>query len=190
MKFYPKQVNKYFSNPKNVGVVENANAVGKWASFLCGVSVQFSLFIDEDSKRIIDAKFKTNGCGFVIAIADFVCENIIDDELTKLHGLEELEKQFEIEFGELPEDRMKCADICFEAIQDALANYRNSIIEEWAGEKALICTCFGVSEERIENQISLNNLQTVEEVGDTCNAGTGCGSCQPLIQEILDTNGW
>jgi NifU-like protein len=72
-------------------------------------------------------------------------------------------------------------------LQDAFADFRAFQIEEFAGEKALICTCFGVSEERIEKAITENNLQTVEEVGEFCRAGTGCGSCQPLIQEIIDS---
>jgi NifU-like protein len=187
MSFYPQKVNLRFSRPENVGVVVKANATGKWVSFLCGVAVRFSLQIDEETKEIIAAKFKTNGCGFVIASADFICEKIIGQKLTGLHGLEDLESELKSEFEEFPEDRKHCSDICFDAVQNALAEYRTSQIEEWSGEKALICTCFGVSEERIENEIKLNNLATVEEVGDVCNAGTGCGSCQPLIQEILDT---
>jgi NifU-like protein len=61
-------------------------------------------------------------------------------------------------------------------------------IEEFTGEKALICTCFGVSEETIERVIANNRCETVEEVSQKCNAGSGCGSCQPLIQEIIDSN--
>ncbi len=166
--------------------MQNPDASGRWASFLCGVAVKFSLRIDDKSKRITDAKFKTNGCGYVIATADFICEEIIGNELTKLHGLDDLENAFVGEFGEFPSGRKHCADTCFDALQNTLAEYRKSQVEEWTGEKALICTCFGVSEERIETEIALHNLQTVEAVGDVCNAGTGCGSCQPLIQEILD----
>ncbi|MGI8670186.1 MAG: iron-sulfur cluster assembly scaffold protein [Aridibacter sp.] len=187
MNFYPKKINEYFNSPKNVGVAENANADGRWASFICGVSVGFSLRINEESKKITNAKFTTNGCGFVIATADFICEKIVGNELTQLHGLEDLEFEIEREFGEFPENRRHCAEICFDALHNALAKYRTEKIEEWTGEKALICTCFSVSEERIESEIALHNLQTVEDVGDVCNAGTGCGSCQILIQEILDS---
>lgn len=190
MSFYPNKVNKRFNKPQNVGVVDSANANGKWASFLCGVSVRFSLQIDDDSKEIIEAKFKTNGCGFVIASAEFLCEKIVGNKLTELHGLEDLEIEFEREFGKFPIGRKHCSDICFDAMQNALAEYRTAQIEEWTGEKALICTCFGVSEELIEISIKENSLATVEDVGDVCNAGTGCGSCQPLIQEILDSQGF
>jgi NAD(P)H-nitrite reductase large subunit len=67
-----------------------------------------------------------------------------------------------------------------------LPDFRAFQIEEWSGEKALICTCFGVSEETIENLVKENSLETIEEVTAACNAGGGCGSCQPLIQEIID----
>jgi NifU-like protein len=185
--FYPKKVNNYFNSPKNIGFFEGANAIGKWASFICGVSIGVFLQINDDTKEIQEAKFKTNGCGFVIAAADFICQKIVGQKLTKLHGLEDLEKAFTNEFGEFPENRRHCAEVCFDALHNALAKYRTAQIEEWTGEKALICTCFGVSEERIEAEIALHNLQTVEDVGDVCNAGTGCGSCQILIQEILDS---
>ena len=48
----------------------------------------------------------------------------------------------------------------------------------------IICHCFEVSREEIENAIREKGLKTVEEVGEATNAGTGCGGCQ--IQEILD----
>ena len=50
----------------------------------------------------------------------------------------------------------------------------------------IICHCFEVSREEIENAIREKGLKTVEEVGEVTNAGTGCGGCQGQIQEILD----
>jgi NifU-like protein len=68
----------------------------------------------------------------------------------------------------------------------ALAGYRARRVEEFSGEKALVCTCFGVSEETIERVVAEYEIETVEQVTDFCKAGGGCGTCQPLIQEILD----
>ncbi len=185
--FYSAKICERFNEPKHIGSVDNANANGRWASFICGVSVRFSLNINGETKKIRDAKFKTNGCGFVIATADYLCERISGSKLTELRGLEDLENDFKRHYGEFPEGRGHCSDICFDALQNALAEYRSKQIEEWTGEKALICTCFGVSEGRIEKEIARTKLETVEAIGDICNAGTGCGSCQPLIQEILDS---
>ena len=50
----------------------------------------------------------------------------------------------------------------------------------------IICHCFEVSREEIENAIREKGLKTVEEVVEVTNAGTGCGGCQEQIQEILD----
>ena len=50
----------------------------------------------------------------------------------------------------------------------------------------IICHCFEVSREEIENAIREKGLKTVEEVGEVTNAGTCCGGCQEQIQEILD----
>ena len=50
----------------------------------------------------------------------------------------------------------------------------------------IICHCFEVIREEIENAIREKGLKTVEEVGEATNAGTGCGGCQEQIQEILD----
>ena len=50
----------------------------------------------------------------------------------------------------------------------------------------IICHCFEVSREEIENAIREKGLKTVEEVGEVTTAGPGCGGCQEQIQEILD----
>ena len=117
-----------------------------------------------------------------------MAEKITGKYLTELHGLDksELKTNLETELEKFPGSRVHCAEICFDALQGALADYRAFQIEEFAGEKALICTCFGVSEETIEKVIAESSAETVEEVGEICNAGTGCGSCQFLIQEMID----
>ena len=189
MSFYPKRISERVHAPKNVGEAMNADAVGTSATFVCGAVLRFTLQIDCETKRILEAKFKTNGCGFLIASADVSAENIVGVKLTDLHCLDReiLEEKIKSEFGEVAESRKHCRELALETLQLAFADFRRSQIEEWSGEKALICTCFGVSEETIENLVKNNSLETVEEVTDACNAGGGCGSCQPLIQEIIDT---
>ena len=187
--FYPEKINRRFHAPKNAGKVENANAVGTGASFVCGSFVRFFLHIDIQTKKIKEAKFKSNGCGFAMAAAEVLTEKTAGKHLTELHGLDknELKTEIEMELEKFSEARKHCLEICLEALQGALADFRAFQIEEFIGEKALICTCFGVSEERIEEVIFENQAETVEEIGEFCNAGTGCGSCQFLIQEIIDT---
>lgn len=185
MSFYPKEVSKRFSNPNNVGRAKFANAVGTNATFVCGSALRWTLQISD--KKIIEAKFQTNGCGFMIAAADVLAEIITGKELAELHGLENVENQIEAELGEFPDNRRHCLKLTIETLQAAFNDFRSAQLEEFSGEKALICTCFGVSEETIERVIAENYCETVEEVSQKCNAGSGCGSCQPLIQEIIDS---
>jgi len=191
MDFYPPKIGEKFHAPKNVGKAMGANAVGTNATFVCGAVLRFTLQIDRETKEILEAKFKTNGCGFLIASAETLAEKITGRHLTELHRFDRrvLESEIESEIGRFSEHRQHCLELVTESLQSALANFRALQIEEFAGEKALICTCFGVSEETIENLVEKNSLSTIEEVTDACRAGGGCGSCQPLIQEIIDTVG-
>jgi NifU-like protein len=86
----------------------------------------------------------------------------------------------------VPHDRLHCVALCCEALHEAAVHYRHTTLEEWTGEEALICTCFGVSERSIERVIAARSLHTVEQVTRACNAGGGCGSCHPLIEDMLD----
>ena len=188
MSFYPKKISEKFHAAKNVGKVSNSNAAGTSATFVCGAILRLTLRIETDTKEILDARFQTNGCGFVIASAAILTEKIIGKRLNELHGLDKqnLQSEIEGELGTIEIHRRHCFDLTFDALQNSFAAFRTSQIEEFSGERALICTCFGVSEDAIENLIKEKSLETVEEITDICNAGGGCGSCQPLIQEIID----
>lgn len=82
----------------------------------------------------------------------------------------------------------KCVEMACAALLDAVREYSNAARDDWAGDEALICTCFFVSERTIEREIQAHGLTTVSEVTRACNAGGGCGSCHQLIQEILETH--
>ncbi len=188
MSFYPPKISERFHAPKNAGKLEGANAVGTNATFVCGAVLRIVMQIETGTKEILRAKFQTNGCGYLIAAGDILTEIIRGEKLVEFHSLERqvLQREIENKLGAFSEHRRHCMDLCLETLQNALANFRAFQVEEWTGEKALICSCFGVSEETIENLIKTNSLETVEEVTDVCNAGGGCGSCQLLIQESID----
>ncbi len=188
MSFYPPKISELFSAPKRSGKAAETNAVGTGASFVCGSFVRVFLEIDLPTKEIREAKYQTNGCGFAIASAEVLTEKIVGRKLTELHGLNHAEflGEIESELGAFSADRRHCTEICFDALQAALIDFRALQIEEFAGEKALICTCFGISEDTIQSIINEKRAETVEEIGDACNAGTGCGSCRFLIQELID----
>jgi NifU-like protein len=186
VKFYPEKIREHFLRPYNVGRAVPADGQGTAGSIVCGAVVQLTLTIDSDSQLITAAKFKAAGCGYLIAAASALTELIHGLRLGEAVGLpgETIERALEV----APADKGHCYKLCRDALEAAAVDYRSRRLEEWTGDDALICTCFGVSESTIEAAIAGQAVETVEDVGRACNAGRGCGSCQPLIQELLDTS--
>lgn len=124
----------------------------------------------------------------MIAAADVLAEMLRGRELIGLGGLktDSIAAEIRDRLGRFPSRREHCGEAAIDAVRSALANYRDHRLEEFQGEKALICTCFGVSEETIANLIAENNLTDVTEVSAISRAGSGCGACQMLIREMLD----
>ena len=182
------KVSEHFLYPKNNGAIADSDAEGTGIGFVCGTVLRFFLELS-DSGTIVDAKYSTNACGFAIAAAEILAGSIREKHLTDLHGLDDdrLLHRIEAELGAFSEDRGHCSRMCIEALQNAFAQYRLAKLEEFRGEKPLICTCFGISEESVEACIEQNALQTVDQVSEMCRAGQGCGSCRMLIQEIIDS---
>ena len=190
MSFYPPKIYESFLNPINAGETENASAIGSSGSFVCGAALRIFLLVENG--KIVDASFKAAGCGFLFAAADVLCERIKNEEFAEIGKMSRNENRsrkewFESDFeNEFPANRRHCLELCRETLRAAIDDYRQARLESWNGDEALICTCFGVSETTIETVIRENSLTTVEEVTEICSAGGGCGSCQPLILEILD----
>ncbi|MFN2502465.1 MAG: iron-sulfur cluster assembly scaffold protein [Pyrinomonadaceae bacterium] len=185
MSIYPPGVQEKLDSLRNDRVLENPGAAGKDASFLCGSYVTFSIQVDKDV--VTDAAFATSGCGYMIATADRLASYVKGRRLAHLHGLDISLRETETELGSLEESRRQCVDCCLRAVKNAFAAHRALRVQEFGGEKALICTCFGVTEDVIELQIRKISAPTVEEVTQVCNAGGGCGSCRMLIQELIDS---
>jgi NifU-like protein len=183
--FYPSKVQERFLSPANVAG-EDFGTKGIAASFICGTFIELFVAIEDDG--IEKAKFRTNGCGFMVAAADVLCEWLSGKQLAKLHGLNDDELCIVVTeaLGKFPANRMQCASAAFDALHKAMSNYREARIAEYEGEKALICTCFGISEDTIVATITEKKLTEVEDVADHVRAGSGCGSCRMLIQELID----
>jgi NifU-like protein len=160
------QLCDHFFNPRNVGDAGEPSFTGRSASLSCGALVRFSIQVDE-AHLISQARFRAAGCNVLIASGSFVTEQI--------RGMTTAEAAA---FGQ------NAAAVSLDAIRE----YSNAARDDWAGDEALICTCFFVSERTIESEIQTRGLTTVAEVTKACNAGAGCGSCHQLIQEILETN--
>ncbi len=183
--YYPEEVSRRSRFARQAGVPLSFDSKGTGVSLECGVSVR--MFLSFSDVEISEARFVSNGCGWAVAAADVIAECVSGAALKDLHALEGLERRVLSELGEVPAGRRQCIRIGLEALRKALADRRASIAEEWSGEKALICTCFGISEETIEDLSAAGTAATVEDVGRLCGAGTGCGSCQMLIREIVES---
>ena len=180
---YPAKINRRFFDLRFAGELPNANAVGANASFVCGAAVEIYLQIENET--VIAARFKAAGCGFLLAAADVYCEKIIGRNVAKI-DFAVLAQTVESEFEAVEQARRHCFEMCAIALKAAIKNFRQSARDEWNGDEALICVCFGVSEKTIDAVIDEFSLTTVDEVSARCSAGAGCGSCLPLIQELLD----
>ena len=71
---YSEKVMDHFSNPRNVGEIENASGVGTVGNAKCGDIMRMYLDIDEDTKIIKECKFKTFGCGAAVATSSMATE--------------------------------------------------------------------------------------------------------------------
>ena len=180
------KVRDHYLNPRNVGEIENADGVGEVGNITCGDALRFSFKLGPDG-RIVDARFKTFGCGSAIATASILTEIVRGKTLEEAARI--TNKDIAQELGGLPKEKMHCSVMGQEALEAAIGYYKSggkSTAPKEKKEGNVICTCFGVTDKEIEQAIRENNLQTVEDVTHFTKAGGGCGGCQPQIQEILD----
>lgn len=182
-------ISEHFFNPKNVGNIADAEAVARAGSVNCGATLKVSLSVDE-SQRITDAKFKSAGCSYLVAASSLLTDQVKGKTTAEAAILGQSPRESVIEqLVGWPVDRNHCAALVCEALISAVKQYSDSVREEWTGDEALICTCFCVSERRIEHEIKTGGLRTIAEVTKACNAGAGCRSCYSLIEDILRTFG-
>lgn len=126
---YSEKVMDHFANPRNVGEIENASAVGTVGNAKCGDIMRIYLDID-DNHIIKDAKFKTFGCGAAIATSSMATELIIGKTIEE--ALEITNKTVMEALDGLPPVKIHCSLLAEEAIHAALWDYaeKNNITIE------------------------------------------------------------
>jgi len=178
---YSKEVMEHYRNPKNVGVIKDADTVGEAGSLACGDALKIYLKIKDGIVK--DAKFQTFGCGSAVASSSILTEMIIGKSLEEVKKI--TNKEIAEKLGGLPPEKMHCSVMGHEALENALSKYFKEDVADSTKDK-MICKCFSVTEKQILNAIKENNLKTVEEITNYTKAGGACGHCKGSIQGILD----
>ena len=179
---YTDKVKELFLKPKNVGEVENPDAVGEVGSIICGDALKLTLKVDKKTNRILDARFQTFGCASAIASSSALTELIKGKTLEE--ALQVSNQDIAKYLGGLPDEKMHCSVMGQEALEDAIRNYKGEKKIEEPGER-VVCKCFDVTEDKIRKVAIENHLTTVDEVTHFTKAGGGCGTCIPDIEKIL-----
>lgn len=118
---YSEKVMDHFSNPRNVGEIEDASGVGTVGNAKCGDIMRMYLDIDEDTKIIKECKFKTFGCGAAVATSSMATELVKGK--TIYEALEVTNKAVMEALDGLPPVKVHCSLLAEEAIHAALWDY-------------------------------------------------------------------
>ena len=129
MALYSEKVMDHFLHPRNVGVIEDADAVGEVGNAKCGDIMKMYLKIEDDT--IKDVKFETFGCGSAIASSSMATEMIKGKPVSEAMKL--TNKAVTEALDGLPAHKIHCSVLAEEAIQSALEDYRRR--QGQSGEK-------------------------------------------------------
>lgn len=145
---YSEKVLDHFSNPRNVGEIENADGVGQVGNPKCGDIMKMYLKIENDV--ITDAKFKTFGCGAAVATSSMATELVKGktiDEALKITNSAVAEA-----LDGLPPVKMHCSNLAEEAIKAAVDDYVRRRDTSGESEESNACgrRCEDIN--RIENE--------------------------------------
>ena len=116
---YSELVMEHFSNPRNVGVIEDADGVGKIGNPMCGDVMEMFIKVKDD--HIEDVKFRTFGCGAAIATSSIATEMIKGKSLDEAVSLSN--KAVADALGGLPAQKMHCSNLAADAVRAAVDDY-------------------------------------------------------------------
>lgn len=116
---YSEKVMEHFKNPKNVGDIPDADGIGNVGNPVCGDIMRFYIKVKDDV--IVDAKFKTFGCGAAIATSSMVTE--IVKGKTVEEALKISNKAVAEALGGLPPIKMHCSVLAEQALKSAIDDY-------------------------------------------------------------------
>jgi nitrogen fixation NifU-like protein len=116
---YTDLVMDHFTNPRNVGEIEDADGVGQIGNPVCGDVMRISIAVDAD--HIKDVKFKTFGCGAAVATSSMVTEMVMGKTLEEAADISN--KAVAEALGGLPPNKMHCSNLAADALHLAIQDY-------------------------------------------------------------------
>jgi nitrogen fixation NifU-like protein len=116
---YSEKVMEHFMNPRNVGVIEDPDGVGKEGNPVCGDLMEIFIKVKDD--RIEDIKFRTFGCGAAIATSSMATEMVKGKSIEE--AMELTNKAVAEALDGLPPIKMHCSNLAADAIHAAIEDY-------------------------------------------------------------------
>jgi nitrogen fixation protein NifU and related proteins len=117
---YTDLVMDHFTNPRNVGEIEDADGIGQIGNPVCGDVMRISIAVD-DKDHIADVKFKTFGCGAAVATSSMVTEMVMGKSLRDAADISN--KAVAEALGGLPPNKMHCSNLAADALHLAIQDY-------------------------------------------------------------------
>ncbi|HXX56949.1 MAG TPA: Fe-S cluster assembly scaffold protein NifU [Thermodesulfovibrionales bacterium] len=118
---YSEKVMDHFTNPRNVGEIADADGVGTEGNPTCGDVMKISIKVE--GGKIVDAKFKTFGCGAAIAVSSMVTEMVKGKTLEEALAISK--EAVANELGGLPPQKMHCSNLGADALKKAIEDYKS-----------------------------------------------------------------
>ncbi len=185
---YSQKVQDRMNNPLYMGEFTEDDAKEKDAKLIvadfgaesCGDAVRLYWLVDEKTDTIIDARFKSFGCGTAIASSDVMAELTIGKKVKDAVKITNLDVEFAMrdnpDTPAVPPQKMHCSVMAYDVIKKAAAQYLGVEFDSLEDE-IIVCECARVSLGTIKEVIEINDLKTVEEITDYTKAGAFCKSC-------------
>jgi nitrogen fixation NifU-like protein len=121
----------HFTNPRNVGEIEDADGIGEEGNPVCGDMMTF--YIKVDNNRLSDVKFKTFGCGAAIAVSSIVSEMAMGKTIEEARKITPALVAKELEG--LPKNKFHCSNLGAQALNKAIDDYLKKQGKEVKSEK-------------------------------------------------------
>jgi len=185
---YSDKVTSLMNNPQNQGEIteEEATANGNklivadFGAESCGDAVRLYWEVNPETDVIVNAKFKSFGCGTAIASSDMMVELCVGKTVKEAVKITNIDVEVALrdtpDVPAVPPQKMHCSVMAYDVIKKAAGLYMGVDSESFE-EEIIVCECARVSLGTLQEVIKINDLKTVEEITDYTKAGGFCKSC-------------